>query len=359
MILWYQVVQPQGETIVRHLSMLCGLLIILAATSALAFDLGTTAPAKPAGGSNPPPPDPEVMRQGGDTMADAVLIPVPVAGITGTTVGYANDYDESCPYVGSVAPDVVYKLAPTADISVDIDMFGSQYDTKIYVYTEGLNLIACNDDWYPDYVSKLEDIALRGDTKYFLVIDGPGHAEGQYVLTITEFVSCELDCPPGADREDEPPLVDGYQDAHNGGCNSPEFGNPFGTIWWHDFCGRSGWYIGIDGSHERDTDWFELIVPAVGFIEIVGDAEYETYMFELAPQDCGMVTVVQNVIIGPCSEGTLTIPGAPYSAVWFWIGPTTYEGPVNEYNYVLDTNIWLAAVATEPHTWSAVKQLFN
>jgi hypothetical protein len=43
---------------VRHPSLFCGLLIILTATSALAFDLGTTVPAKPAGGSNPPPPDP-------------------------------------------------------------------------------------------------------------------------------------------------------------------------------------------------------------------------------------------------------------------------------------------------------------
>jgi len=274
-------------------------LFLITAAPASAFDLGATAPAKPVGGSNPPPPDPEVMRQGGDTMADAVFVPVPVNGITGTTVGYADDYDEACPYDNSVAPDVVYKLAPATDVAVDIDMLGSDYDTKIYVYDDDFELIACNDDWYPDYVSKIENLALRGDSKYYLVIDGYGDSAGQYVLTITVPEPCDLDCPAGAQLEGEPPLVDGYQDAYNGGCNSPEFGNPFGNIWSFVFCGRSGWFTGADGSSTRDTDWYELMMPANGFIEVIGDAEFATYMFELAPQDCGSVAVVQNVTIGP------------------------------------------------------------
>jgi hypothetical protein len=333
-------------------------LLLMAAAPASAFDLGATAPDKPAGGHTPPPPDPEVMRQGGDTMLDAVLIPVPVTGVTGTTVGYTNDYDESCPYSGSTSPDVVYKLAPTSDVTVDIDMLGSSYDTKIYVYSEGMTLVACNDDFHPDFVSKLENVALSGDTKYFLVIDGYGGAAGQYVLSITDFVPCVIDCP-GGQHEGEPPLVDGYEDAFNGGCNSPEFGSPFGYIWSYTFCGRSGWYTSAVGSERRDTDWFEVSMP-YGFLEIVGDAEYETYMFELAPQDCGSVAVVQEVIIGPCAQGVMTISGAPGSTVWFWVGPTTFTGPVYEYTYVLDIyGLWEPAIATEPHSWSSVKQLFD
>jgi hypothetical protein len=74
-------------------------------------------------------------------------------------------------------------------------------------------------------------------------------------------------------------------------------------------------------------------------LEIHGDAEYPTYMFELAPQNCGSVAVVQQVIIGPCHEAAMTIVGAPGSTVWFWVGPTTFTGPVNEYNYVLHNNM--------------------
>ena len=57
-------------------------------------------------------------RQGGDTILDAVAIALPYSG-TGTTVGYNDDTDESCPYDGSTSPDVVYSATPAADIAVD------------------------------------------------------------------------------------------------------------------------------------------------------------------------------------------------------------------------------------------------
>jgi hypothetical protein len=63
------------------------------------------------------------------------------------------------------------------------------------------------------------------------------------------------------------------------------------------------------------------------------------------------------VTVGPCREESLTIAGAPGSVVWLWVGPTVFEGPVNEYDYVLYTN--LAGVATEARSWSAVKGLFE
>jgi hypothetical protein len=217
--------------------------------------------------------------------------------------------------------------------------------------------VACNDDFYPDYVSKIEQLALMGGVQYFIVVDGWGGDFGDYVINITEFEPCILECPAGAELEGEPPLVDDYQDEYNGGCNSPEFGNPFGVITAETFCGVSGWYLNA-GGNSRDTDWFEIIVPDAGFFEVIGDAEQPTYMFELAPQDCGSVAVVQNVIIGPCAEGTMTIPGAAGSTIWFWVGPTTFDGPVNEYDYVLFTNL-TGGVATEDHSWTGVKALFD
>jgi len=340
------------------------ILLILAllgsALPALGYDLGTQAPARPLSTPPAPPPDPAVIRQGGDTMADAVYIPqLSNFSTTGTTAGYTNDYDEVCPYSNSTAPDVVYRFAPPADIAVDIDMYGSSYDTKIYVYREDFELVACNDDFYSDYVSKIENLALSADTKYFLVIDGYGTNAGEYVLTIDEYVPCVLECPAGAQHENEPPLVDGYVDNWNGGCNTPP-DYPFQTLWSWYFCGRSGYYLSPSGMSSRDTDWFLVQIPSWGVLEIWGDAEEASYMFELGPQDCGSVGVIQNVPIGPCDDGLLTITGTPGTTTWVWVGPQRFwEGDTYEYDYLLVLNMVAQAVAVENRSWTDVKGLFR
>ncbi len=163
-------------------------------------------------------------------------------------------------------------------------------------------------------------------------------------------------CPPLAIHEDEPELVDGYYDDFNGGCNSPEAGNPFGVFAAEVFCGVSGWYYNVDGSLHRDTDWFEIVVPAEGVVEFIGDAEYGTYLFELGPQNCDEVGIVQSVVVGPCTEGTMTIPGAVGSTIWFWVGPIDWDNGPGSYQYVLDTRL---IIATESHSFSEVKALFE
>jgi len=318
--------------------------------------LANRAPAKPAVAHTPPPADPDLIRQGGDIIADAVPLVMPVFDEAGTTAGYVDDYDEVCPYIQSTSPDVVYMLQPPADVDTDIDMLGSSYDTKIYVYDENLDLVACNDDFYPDYVSKIENCALQGGVTYYLVIDGYGGDAGEYLLNINASPPpCVLECDSWQ-VEGEPPLVDGYEDAHNGGCNSPEFGSPFQSYVSHLFCGTSGWYINGDGIATRDTDWFEVHVGPDYVVEIWVDAEQPTYVFELAPRDCGQVEVVQSLEVGPCNEGVIEIPAEPNTTIWLWVGPTTFEGPVNEYTYSMFRYWW---TATEDHSWSSVKGLFD
>jgi hypothetical protein len=334
-------------------------LMLTVAGSAMALELGNRAPAKPVDNSVYMPP--AEVRQGGNTILEAVAIVVPGTW-NGTTVGYTNNYDEVCPYSGSTAPDVVYSVTPTESINVDIDLCYSSYDTKLYVYDENLNLIGCNDDFYfgaPCFTfsSKLENVPMQAGMTYYIIIDGYGSAAGAYQMDVVVFEPCIIECPAGAQLENEPPLADGYADAWNGGCNSPEFGSPFQVIDTSIFCGVSGWYIGGTGGEFRDTDWFHITMPDGGVFEVVGDAEYPTYMFELFPQDCGSVGVVQNVIIGACNEASMTIVGAPGSLIWFWVGPTTFSGPVNEYNYVLFSN--LGPIAVENHSWTGVKSLFN
>jgi hypothetical protein len=333
-------------------------LLVLALTltivgSAMAFDLGNQAGDKPV--VNYPQNIPG-DRQGGDTILDAVLVTLPVINGSGTTAGFNDDYDEVCPYTNSTSPDVVYTAIGDGG-GWDIDLLGSTYDTKVYVYDENLALVACNDDFYSDFVSKIENAPLMNGVQYFIVVDGYGGDFGNYVINITPYEACALDCPAGAELEGEPPLVDQYQDEYNGGCNSPEFGNPFGSINSSVFCGVSGWYSN-NGVETRDTDWYTIVVPADGFFEVIGDAEQPTFMFELGPTNCDGVAVIQNVTIGPCTEGTMTIPGAVGSTIWFWVGPTTFAGPVNEYDYVLFSNLE-GTIATEEHSWTGVKALFE
>jgi hypothetical protein len=325
--------------------------------SAMAIDLGNQAPTvkervqynEPAGAS----------RQGGDTILDAVMVTLPVVNGTGTTVGYMDDYDEVCPYIGSTSPDVVYSFMGDGQ-GVDIDLFGSAYDTKVYVYDESLALIACNDDFYSDWTSKIENMPTAAGVLYYVVVDGYGGSAGTYLINIDFYIPCVLDCPGGAAYEGEPPLAINYEDTYNGGCNSDPAAPPFQVIDTEFFCGVSGWYL-FGGSQYRDTDWFWVTIPEGGVLEVMGDAEMALYLFELSPQDCGAVAVAQSVQVGPCIEGTMTVTGAAGSLVWLWAGPTVYADPagndVAEFDYVLFTN--LEPVATQNHTWTGVKALFE
>ncbi len=332
------------------------------ASCAWAVDLGNRAPAKPADTTTAPPADPDVVRQGGDTVETATPVTIPYSG-TGTTTGYSDDYSHDCPY-GNTSPDVVYTFIADQNMTVDIDLCGSLYDTAVFVYDADWNYIACNDDFYGGepcgiYVSKIEEIPVAAGIQYNVFVEGYGSDYGDYVIQITEHEPCTVGCPAGAELEGEPPLVDDYVDMHNGGCNTDLDNPPFQPLAAEVFCGTSGFYLSGD-SEFRDTDWFITAIPSSGSLEIVGDAEEACYMLELGPQDCNAVGVIQNVVIGPCSEATMVINGNPGDPVWFWVGPTTFSSPWGspyEFDYVLTTN--LDPVATEAHSWTAVKGLFD
>ncbi len=346
---------------------------IAVALPAMALDgqLSRGLAAKSVLQATPPPPDADVLRQGGDTIADAVFVTLPVE-ITGTTVGYTDDYDEVCPYTGSISPDVVYSLMlPTTDW-VTIDLYGSAYDTKVYVYDENLNLIICNDDYYSDYTSKLF-VELAGGVTHYVVIDGFGGDSGEYSLTIAAgWEPCTLVTPPGAMEEGEPPLVDGtgILDCHNGGCQFVDecsestwqfLGGDFtGDLVFH---GVSGWYHD-GGANLRDTDWFEVVFGSTGMIEIEADAEQPSYLFELGPQDCATVGILQIVSIGACLPGTMTITGEVGTVAWIWVGPQTFGSPTGVTPYEFDYLLWLTGlesgpVAVEAASWTDVKSLYR
>ncbi|HOX24332.1 MAG TPA: hypothetical protein PLL30_01085 [Candidatus Krumholzibacteria bacterium] len=350
----------------RRVFSLIGLVVLaVAALAAPSPQVSATAPRVAAKAAVAVPLTPAAstpisggLRQGGDTILEAVFLALPVDW-EGTTTGYTNDYDEICPYVGSTAPDVVYTFTPIHDMAIDIDMAGSAYDTKIYVYDEDLAVVACNDDYYSDYTSRLENVPLAGAEQYYLIIDGYGEASGDYQLRITEYEPCELSIPVNVTEELEPPLGDDYVDDYNGGCNTDDQNPPFQPDWgFGPFHGRSGWYLYF-GAARRDTDWFELWLPPYTPLEIEGDAEQACYMFELAPQDCGSVSVVQSAAIGPCSPAVLTITGS--GSVWFWVGPQAFTPPDGFVGYEFDYLLVHSggAVPTENRTWTSVKDIFR
>ncbi|MBM4116127.1 hypothetical protein FJ251_00015 [bacterium] len=141
---------------------------------------------------NYPIVDHPLDRQGGDTVASATPITVlPFSG-SGSTIGYGNDYDAVCPYNLPGAPDVVYSLVPCLNGVLEITLCAaSAYDTKLYVLDSGLNVIACNDDFCPGYVSELtyasgSPVAVTAGSLYYIVVDGWSPSDmGYYTIDIT------------------------------------------------------------------------------------------------------------------------------------------------------------------------------
>jgi hypothetical protein len=182
--------------------------------------------AKAPGNAVPPPPDPDVIRQGGDDCASATVIGSLPFTDDGTTVGYTDDYDEVCPYTGSTSPDVVYSFTPSTDMAIDLSLCvgTTNYDTKMYIYEgscPGGGNIACNDDscaapLYPStFISALENVPLMAGQTYYIVVDGYGGDAGPYTLEVTEWQP-----PPPPPECDGPELlyyqtVDGPDDPWN------------------------------------------------------------------------------------------------------------------------------------------------
>jgi len=217
-------------------------------------------------------------------------------------------------------------------------------------------------------VSLLENVQMNAGMQYFIIIDGYGGDFGDYVLSVSSIIGICFhgSCPPGSVLEGEPELMDGYVDAYNGGCNSPEFGNPFQMLEANEpgghltFCGKGGWYD--DGL--RDTDWFTVILDpeGAGVLECSLCGEFPTNLFELGPQNCDEVGVLQAAL-SQWEWAYMTIVGTPGDLVWLWVGPTTYSPPPgfigHEYEYILELVGLQGPVATDPHTWTQVKGLYR
>ncbi len=307
----------------------------------------------------------------GETMADAIVISSLPFGDAGETCDNQDDYDAACDYP-STSPDIVYAFTPAATMQLDIDLCGTAYDSKVFLMDASLNILACNEDYYPPndpcggYVARLRGAQVSAGQQVYIVIDGYSGGCGTYQLSVDEFVSCELTCA-GDILEGEPTLTAGYNDRFNSGCNtegtSPAItslqGDAAGEL---SFCGVSGFY-GTTTEY-RDTDWFAITLGATGEVVWQLNAEQTTlgYVIEL---DCPNPGVYGLVIGGPCESGGLTIIGAPGQSIGLWIAPPVYVPPFgmigNEYDYefTLSGLSPHVAVSVESINWGSMKSLYR
>ncbi len=124
-------------------------------------------------------------RVGGDDMSTATVIPALPYSDIGNTSTFTHLYDVACPYTGSTSPEVVYSFEALTDWTVDVTLcVGSTYDTKLYISDSLGNVVACNDDECPGYVSELLGVSLTAGDTYFFFVDGYGGGSGDYTFDI-------------------------------------------------------------------------------------------------------------------------------------------------------------------------------
>jgi hypothetical protein len=332
-------------------------------TAGIAQELGQTPP--PISKTPPGPGTGGDGREGGETVDDAFPIPALPFTDTGNTCDNLHDYEEMCPYGGSLAPDVVYAYAPPANTVITIDLCASSYDTKVFVYEDVVTPgapYACNDDdncGYSGYQSRIRNLPIDSGHTYFIVVDGYSSACGDYDLSIIYYEPCVVECPPGAMPEGEPPLVENYVDEYNGGCSAhpPVFQQLPGDAGGHlDFCGRSGTYLYYSLDF-RDTDWFTCIAAGTSITASI-TPEFETYIMQLST-DCATVEVLESALAERCETGTISFATVPGEEVWLFASTAFFSG-VPEYTYLLVVDgIEPGATAVELSTWGAVKALYQ
>ncbi|MCA9787031.1 MAG: hypothetical protein KC488_10785, partial [Candidatus Cloacimonetes bacterium] len=295
-----------------------------------------------------PQRDPEVdpSRQGGDDIAAAVVIPSLPYSNSGTTVGYTNDYDSECPYTGSTSPDVVYSFTPGANVTVDLTLCAgaTNYDSKLYVFADSpATVVACNDDAcsspaFASYVSQLVGVNLTAGTTYYIVVDGYGGQSGSYFLDITEGAPPCVDpgCPAGYTVAE----LEGACDDTNGGCNAAvpayeplAFGDAVCGTTWADV--------------NRDTDWYEVLLPEDGIIDITLAAGCVPMNAYVLNTDCDALTVLGSAVALPNGTGTGVTECLPAGQYYVFAGAGDAAGGIftgfpcdamNPWHYGIEVN---------------------
>ncbi|MCD4691160.1 hypothetical protein K8S17_06820 [bacterium] len=311
-------------------------------------------------------------RVGGETIATATVI----AGLpytdAGNTCVFADDYDEACPYTGSTSPDCVYAFTPGVDMTVDMFLCMSSYDTKIFVYenvhTPGAPY-ACIDDngdcanfnTYL-YQSWLTEVALFAGNTYYIVVDGYGGDCGDYILDVYEVEECVVDCPPDALLEGEVDCYDDYDDVYNAGCNNdPEV---YTTVDCSNeqivICGTSGVYD-FAGSLYRDTDWYMLTLDEAATVTIGVEAEFGVLCgFVDLSGGCANAAFYAGYISGGSCTYMVTSAALPAGQTPVFVSTNDWDPTfLCGSNYYLTIDGYECTSPVEESNWGAIKALYR
>ena len=265
-----------------------------------------------------PPPDPNVILQGGDTMGDATIIPAVPYTDSGTTAGYAHDFTLDCTY--NLAPDVFYSYTPPADGWITVTVCSQIMDTVLGILDENGNQLACDDDfWWTE--SRIANFAVTAGSTYYIVVSGYGESNfGPYTLIVSGSIPCQIACPDPNTPENEPDCYNGYVDHTNGGCNSaPDvFGN---VVSGETICGTAGTYL-FNGQEYRDTDWYTLTLDSPKMVRINGMADFPFLIFVVQPPCPG--TDLCYEIADPCAELNLTAGTLGPGEYWIIALPSVF-----------------------------------
>lgn len=158
---------------------------IQAQSQTVSLGANATVPSLPAEVVIQPSTD---KAGGGDDIAGAEVIALLPFSDVGTTVGFTDDYDETCVDATGAAPDVVYAYSPSVIESVDISLCGSSYNTHLWVYQNGEGgLVACNrySASCGGNQSAVEDVLMFPGNTYYIVIDGENGASGAFTIDVT------------------------------------------------------------------------------------------------------------------------------------------------------------------------------
>ncbi|MCX6266437.1 MAG: T9SS type A sorting domain-containing protein [Bacteroidetes bacterium] len=281
--------------------------------------------------------EPKAPFLDGDNIATAFSIATLPFVTNGTTCGYTNDYDEACPYIGSGAPDVVYKYYATSSVTINIALCNSEYDTKLYVY-DNINTpgapYACNDDYCgtDNYKSKISNLNLLAGHWYYIVVDGYGSICGNYQLDVIPSVIC----PSGGIPENEPQIQDQGADVTNGGCNySPFLFSPI--MLGQTICGHSNTYL-TGTSNTRDTDWYLLDLSASADStqitwDVVADFNLFIAIVQDGPTQCTDYVVLSEVAATAGNHANLIARIGP-GKYYLFVSPNQWAGyPPNSSTY--------------------------
>lgn len=242
--------------------------------------------------------------------------------MSGSTDNATLDNASSCSFVSNTAPGVWYEFTGTGQPVIASLCSGTNYDSKLSVYTGSCASLTCvdgNDDAC-GLQSEVLFNSISGQS-YYILVHGFGSATGSYSLDIT----CVT-----------PPPNDNACDAIAAGIGATPFNSEFATVEAGEVspgagtgsstCNSQDGWCSFDVTPDNSV-WFTFDAPASGCVSIVADgydsqvavyevgdcADFTTYT-ELAANDDGGDDIIASAsgVSGGINELACLTPGATY-----------------------------------------------